>query len=53
MRAKKLLEALLEELKNIHYHVERVEIFTMLGHNIKEDDKGVWIEDNKKSKEKL
>lgn len=50
----KVLEAILEELKNIHYHVERVEVFTMMAHNIKENKKGVWIEEenvkNKKDK---
>ena len=51
MRQKKLLESILEELKNIHYHMERVEVFTMMAHNIRENDKGVWIEDkNKKEK---
>jgi len=52
MRQKKLLEAILEELKNIHYHTERVEVFTMMAHNIKENDKGVWVEDRKKEDEK-
>ena len=47
MRQKQLLESILEELKNIHYHVERTEIFTMMAHNIKEDDKGAWIGDKK------
>lgn len=45
MRQKRLLEAILQELTNIHYHLERVEVFTMMAHNIKEDDKGAWIED--------
>lgn len=46
MRQKQLLELILEELKKIHYHSERVEAFTMLAHNIKEDGKtGAWIED--------
>jgi len=52
MRQKQLLESILEELKNIHYHTERVEVFTMLAHNIKENDKGVWIEDKKQEDEK-
>ena len=47
MRQKTLLEAILEELKNIHYHVERTEVFTIIAHNIKENDKGAWIEDKK------
>lgn len=50
MRQKRLLEAILEELTNIHYHLERVEVFTMLAHNIKEDDKGAWIEEFPKKK---
>lgn len=50
MRQKQVLEAILEELKNIHYHVERTEVFTMMAHNIKQNDKGVWIEDVEKKK---
>ena len=52
MRQKQILESILEELKNIHYHTERVEVFTMLAHNIKENDKGVWVEERKEKKEK-
>ena len=52
MRQKQVLEAILEELKNIHYHAERVEVFTMMAHNIKENDKGVWVEDKKQEVQK-
>ena len=52
MRQKQLLESILEELKNIHYHLERLEVFTMMAYNIKEDDKGVWIEDKKEGDKK-
>ncbi len=47
MQQEQLLEAILEELKNIHYHAERIEVFIMMAHNIKEDDKGAWIGDKK------
>lgn len=47
MRQKQLLEMILEELRNLHYHAERIEVFTMMAHDIKEDDKGAWIGDKK------
>lgn len=44
----KLLEVVLRELQNIHYHLDRQEIFYKMVHNIKEDEKsGAWIEDKK------
>ena len=46
----KLLEAILEELKSmhydIHYHLDRMEVFYKMVHNIREDGKtGAWIEE--------
>ena len=46
MRKKQLLEKILEELKNIHYHIERQEIFYKMVNGIKEDEKnGAWLQD--------
>jgi len=52
MRQKQLLEAILEELKNIHDHLGRMEVLYCIVNNIKQDDKGVWIEDRKQEDEK-
>jgi len=52
MRQKQLLEQILTELRNIHYHVERIEVFYQMAHNIKENDKGVWVEDKKEEVQK-
>ena len=51
MRQKQLLESILEELKNIHDHLGRMEVLNCIVNNIKQDDKGVWIEDKKSQKE--
>ena len=40
-------ESMLRELLNIHYHLDRLETFFALAYHIKEDSKGVWIEDGK------
>ena len=55
MKTKKLLEALLEQIKsmhyNIHYHLDRMEIFYKMVHGIKKDGKmGAWVEDKKAKK---
>ena len=51
MRKKKLLEKILTELRNMHYHMDRLEVFYKLVHGIKEDGKtGAWIEDRDKSR---
>jgi|GEM_PF-6643428 len=43
-----LFEGILRELLNIHYHMDRLEAFYMMVHNIKEDGKtGAWIDHNK------
>lgn len=43
-----LMEMQLQELRNIHFHMDRLEAFYMMVHNIKEDRKtGAWIEDSK------
>lgn len=53
MGNKKLLEAILRELINVHYHLDRLEVFFKMAYNIKEDEKtGAWIEQKKKRKEK-
>ena len=45
MRQKRLLEQILIELRNLHYHIERLETFYQMVNNIKEDGKkGAWIE---------
>ncbi len=45
MRVKKLLEQILLELQNIHYHCDRQEVFYKMVNGIKEDEKsGAWIE---------
>ncbi len=42
---KKILQNILQELRFIHFHVERQEVFYKMVHNIKEDEKnGAWIE---------
>lgn len=49
MKTQKLLEQILIELQNLHYHMERLEIFTKMAYNIREDkEKGAWVEENKK-----
>lgn len=49
MRKKKLLEAILTELQNIHFHLDRLDAFYKMVHGIKEDGKtGAWIEDRNK-----
>lgn len=49
----KLLEAILQELKNIHFHIDRMEVFYKMTHNIKENGKtGAWIEDSLQDKTK-
>lgn len=46
---KQLLEAVLEQLQYIHYHLERMEAFYMMANDIKEDEKtGAWIEHKEK-----
>lgn len=48
MFKKKLLEQILLELQNIHYHQDRMEIFYKMVNRIKEDEKtGAWIENIK------
>lgn len=43
----KLLEAILQELKDMHFHIDRLDVFYKMAHNIKEDGKtGAWIEDS-------
>ncbi len=45
MRKTKLSEQILLELQNIHFHLDRMEIFYKKVNGIKEDEKnGVWIE---------
>lgn len=48
----KVLEAILEELKNIHFHINRLDAFYKMAHNIKEDKTGAWIEDSPQDKRK-
>lgn len=49
MRKKQLLEAILLELRNIHFHFDRLDTFFKMVHGIKEDGKtGAWIEGGKK-----
>lgn len=44
----RLLEAILQEQRNIHFHMDRLEAFYMMVHDIKEDGKtGAWIDHNK------
>lgn len=44
----KTMKKVLEELKAIHYHLERLEIFYRIVNRIKEDSQtGVWIESKK------
>jgi len=53
MKTKKPLEQILLELQNIHYHLDRQEIFYKMVHNIKEDGKtGAWIEHSPQDKRK-
>lgn len=53
MGQKKLLEAILQELTNCHYHLDRLEVFYKMVHNIKENGKtGAWIEERKSKKGK-
>ena len=40
-----LLENIAVELKNLHYHFDRMEAFYMIANNIKEDDKKITIGD--------
>ena len=47
MKTKKLLEQILLELQNIHYHLNRGEVFMKMVHNIKEGKDGAWIEESK------
>lgn len=45
----KLMELQLQELLNIHYHLDRMEVLYKMVHNIKEDEKtGAWIEGKRK-----
>lgn len=46
MSVKKLLEDILKELRGIHYHQDRMEVFYKMVNRIREDEKtGVWIEE--------
>lgn len=40
-----LLENILMELRNLHYHLGRMEAFYMIANKIKEDDKKITIGD--------
>lgn len=40
-----LLENILMELRGIHYHLDRMEIFYMMVNNIKEDEEKITIGD--------
>lgn len=43
-----LMEKQLQELQNIHFHMDRLDTFFRMAYNIKEDGKtGAWIEDSK------
>lgn len=49
----KLLEAVLGELKNIHSHLDRLNVFYKMVNKIREDQKtGAWIEDSPQDKRK-
>lgn len=49
MTKKKLLVLILKELSNIHFHLDRLDTFYKMVHNIKEDEKtGAWIEGKEK-----
>jgi len=53
MKRKRLLEQILLELQNIHYHLDRMEVFYKMANGIKEDGKsGAWVE-RVENKEKL
>lgn len=40
-----LLENIIMELRNIHYHLDRLETFYMMVNNIKEDEEKITIGD--------
>ncbi|MBA7556363.1 hypothetical protein ES705_49068 [subsurface metagenome] len=44
-RKEVLLENILMELRNIHYHLDRLESFYMVVNNIKEDEEKITIGD--------
>jgi len=47
MNKKELLQCILRELGNVHYHLDRLEAFYMMVNNIKEDGKtGAWVDHN-------
>ncbi len=53
MRVKKLLEQILLELQNCHFHLDRMEVFYKMVNGIKEDEKnGAWLANDNKEKEK-
>ena len=48
MQKRKVLEQILLELQNIHFHLDRMEVFYKMVNGIKEDGKnGAWVEDQK------
>ncbi len=49
----KVLEAILQELKDMHFHLDRMDVFYKMVNNIREDGKtGAWVEKrDPKSKE--
>lgn len=53
MYSDKLLEAILQELKDMHFHLDRFDVFYKMVHNIKEDGRtGAWVEEKGSVKDK-
>lgn len=51
MRKKQMLKEVLLELRSIHYHLDRMEVFYMMANGIKEDGKnGAWVQEKVKPK---
>ena len=52
MKKKQLLEQVLLELQNIHYHFDRMEVFYKMVNGIKEDEKsGAWLQNKGKEEQ--
>lgn len=51
MYSDKVLEAILQELKDMHFHLDRFDIFYKMVNHIREDEKtGAWVEEKKEMK---
>jgi len=49
VRTKQILEAIHQELTNIHYHLDRLELFYKIVNKINEHKERVWVDSTKEA----